>query len=68
MFELFDTVKIKSSGIVGTIIDKTVIDGKARYIVESDTKGQVEGVYGGEWPEYDCADSDLLKVQQSESA
>ncbi|MBR3623028.1 MAG: hypothetical protein IKN43_06745 [Selenomonadaceae bacterium] len=62
MFELFDTVKIKSNGIIGTIIDKTEINGKARYIVENDTKGEIAGAYGGNWAEFDCLDEDLLKV------
>ena len=28
MFDLFNVVKIKHNGIVGTIVDKTVINGK----------------------------------------
>ena len=62
MFELFDVVKIKRNGVIGTIIDKTVIDGRTEYIVESNTKGEVEGAYGGLWPEYDCVDDDLIAL------
>ena len=64
MFNLFDKVKIKRNGIVGTIIDKTVINGKTEYIVESDTKGEIDGAYGGIWPEFDCVDEDLVAVRQ----
>lgn len=62
MFDLFDVVKIKSNGVVGTIIDKTVINGKIQYIVENNTKGKIDGSYGGDWAEFDCYDEDLLKV------
>ncbi len=63
MFELFDTVKITSNGVIGTIIDKTVIGGKIRYIVESNEKGKIKNTYGGVWPEFDCCDSDLVKIK-----
>lgn len=67
MFNLFDKVKIKRNSIVGTIIDKTVINGKTEYIVESDTKGQMDGAYGGIWPEFDCVDEDLIAVRETKA-
>ena len=68
MFNLFDKVRIKRNGIIGTIIDKTVINGKTEYIVESDTKGEMEGAYGGIWPEFDCTDEDLTAVHEAKTA
>ena len=62
MFDLFDVVRIKSNGIVGTIIDKTILNNKARYIVENNTKGEIPGAYGGAWAEFDCSDDDLEKA------
>ena len=62
MFNLFDVVKIKANGIIGTIIDKTEINGKVQYIVENDTKEEITGAYGGNWAEFDCWDEDLIKV------
>ena len=59
MFELFNVVKIKHNGIVGTIIDKTVINGKTMYIVENNNKGKINGAYGGDWAEFDCTEEDL---------
>ena len=62
MFDLFDVVKIKSNGIVGTIIDKTMIKDKIQYIVENNVEGKIDGAYGGNWAEFDCQDEDLVKV------
>lgn len=69
MFEEFEQVKILSTGEIGTIVDKVIIDGQARYVVESDTYDNPSGKpYGGTWPLYDCVDADLARVQESETA
>ena len=65
MFELFEQVIIKSSGIPGTIVDKSVRNGKVNYIVESDIKGRIEGCDGGDWPLFDCVDEDLVAVRKA---
>ena len=66
MFNLFDKVKIKSSGIIGTIVDKESSNGKAKYIVESDTYVNPSGKpYGGDWPLFDCVDEDLVAVREA---
>ena len=63
MFDEFEKVRIKSKGIIGTIVDKTIKDGKPSYIVESDTYDNPSGKpYSGEWPLYDCYDTDLERV------
>ena len=65
MFKLNDIVKIKSSGIEGTVIDVSKgANGRAKYIVENNKKGEVNGAYGGVWGLFDCTDSDLILIQQ----
>ncbi len=36
MFNLFDKVRIKLNGLIGTIVDISTVKGKKVYIVESD--------------------------------
>lgn len=55
--ELFDHVKIKSSGVTGIIVD--VLNG--RFTVEADEErksGNTSG-YPGRWPLYTCLASEL---------
>ena len=56
---LYNTVRIKSIGVVGTIVDISYRNGTENYIVESSTKGKMEGHDGGEWPLFDCKKEDL---------
>ena len=65
MFELFEQVIIKRNGIPGTIVDKSIRNGKVNYIVESDIKGCIEGFDGGDWPLFDCVDEDLVAVREA---
>lgn len=65
MFMLNDTVIIKSNGVEGTVIDVSESDaGTAKYIVESNKKGNFPGSYGGDWPLFDCVDADLVLVHR----
>lgn len=55
--ELFDHVKIKSSGITGIIVDVL----NDRFTVEADEErkpGNTEG-YPGRWPLYTCSATEL---------
>lgn len=55
--ELFDHVKIKSSGITGIIVD--ILNG--RFMVEADEErkpGDNSG-YPGRWPLYTCSAAEL---------
>ena len=55
--ELFDHVRIKSSGVTGIIVD--VLNG--RFTVEADEErksGDTSG-YPGRWPLYTCSASEL---------
>ena len=40
MFDLFNVVKIKHNGIVGTIVDKTVIKGKTCISLKTTKEGR----------------------------
>ncbi len=63
MFEEFEKVRIKASGVIGTIVDKITKNGKARYIVEDDKwRDDEESIGGGEYPLYNCVDEDLVRV------
>ena len=62
MLELYDKVKIKGNGIVGQIIDISERKNGRVYVVESDTKGRVDGAYPSEWPLFDCRENELEKV------
>lgn len=65
MFMLNDTVIIKSSGVEGTVIDVSgSASGAAKYIVESNKKGNIPGAYGGDWALFDCVDADLALVHR----
>ena len=61
MFELYDKVRIKSSTIVGTIIDISDINGHINYVVESEKKN-ISGGYGGDWKLFDCSTNEIEKV------
>ncbi|MBQ4640942.1 MAG: hypothetical protein IJB69_10585 [Clostridia bacterium] len=63
-FEFGDRVKVLRNGVVGEIIDVTVIDGVAKYIVESETEGEREDsdFMNARWPLYNCTDIDIVKV------
>ena len=55
--ELFDHVKIKSSGVTGIIVDVL----NDRFTVEADEErkpGDTSG-YSGRWPLYTCSASEL---------
>lgn len=59
VFVLFEKVRIKSKKTVGTIVD--ISDGV--YVVESDEKGKRSDGYGGDYPIFDCSESDLERVK-----
>ena len=59
MFEEYEHVTIQSSGVVGVIVDKRIVDGQAVYIVEGCERDKT-----GEYPLYDCLDADLIKTEQ----
>lgn len=62
MVTLYDTVKIKSGDITGTIVDISRRNGTTYYVVESSIRGAIEGKDGGDWPLYDCKKEDIKIV------
>ena len=65
MLNEYDKVRIKTTGIIGEIVDiYTTADGITKYTVESDEKG-VPGGWGepDSWKLFDCVESDLEKVE-----
>lgn len=62
MFKEYEKVRIKSSGIVGVIVDRIVRDGVVKYIVESDEENPGVKGYGDSFPLFDCVDEDLELV------
>lgn len=57
--KLYSKVRIKSEKVIGTVVDVSTVNHKRLCTVESDTKGPVKGHDGGDWPLYDCEESDL---------
>lgn len=61
MFDVYDKVKIKATGLIGTIVDVSIINGKKNYVVESDIE-YVSGGYGDRWKLFDCFASEIEKI------
>lgn len=61
MFELYDKVRIKTSMLIGTIVDISNINGHLNYVVESDIKNVVGG-YGGDWKLFDCSKDEIEEI------
>ena len=59
MFEEYERVTIQSSGVVGVIVDKRIVDGQALYVVEDDQRNEDDN-----YPLYQCTDADLIKTEQ----
>lgn len=59
--ELFDHVRIKSSGVTGIIVDIT----GSRFTVESDQerKDGDDSGYPGRWPLYTCSADELEPIR-----
>lgn len=53
MFSLYDKVRIKSSDLIGIIVDISTVNEKDIYIIESDIPDIQEG-YGGKWKLFNC--------------
>lgn len=61
MFEEFDHVRINNSNVTGIIVDKVVVSGVTKYIIEGDALNE-HAPYGGEWPLYHCNEEDLSPI------
>lgn len=65
MFNLYDSVLIKTKNIPGTIVDILTSGNETVYTVESDKKGKSDDGFGGIWPLFDCKESDLQIINRS---
>ena len=60
MFKLDDTVRIKKSGIVGTITDISCAGGATTYVI--DTGDDEEDTFGSMTAVFYCSENDIEKV------
>lgn len=61
MIELYDTVKIKSTGITGTVVDIACVNSENIYTIESNAEN-TPGGYGGKWKLFECKRTDVEKI------
>ena len=67
MFSEHDKVRIKETGIIGTIIDISERSGTRMYIIESDTQGPLPGGYGEKWPLFNCTENEMESIEAPEA-
>lgn len=63
MFSEYEKVRIKETGIIGTIVDISDRSGVRLYAVESDTKGPLPGGYGEKWPLFNCTEGEIESIE-----
>lgn len=63
MFELYEKVRIKKNGYIGTIVDISESNGEKTYVVESDIKGKRDDGYGGDYPLYWCNENEIEQMR-----
>lgn len=63
MINEFEQVRIKKSGITGTVVDIRTVEGEEIYTIEADEIG-TPGGFGDDtgWKLYDCAAAEIEKV------
>lgn len=62
MFKLDDTVRIKKSGIVGTITDISCAGGTTTYVIDTDDGDDEEDTFGSMTAVFYCYENDIEKV------
>jgi hypothetical protein len=55
---MYEKVRMKSTGITGTVVDIFLSNGETIYTVESNIEN-APGGYGGKWKLYECTINDL---------
>ena len=60
MMELYDHVKIKSSGITGIIVD--IFNGQYTIEADKERKNGDDSGYPGRWPLYTCSATEIEPV------
>ena len=64
MFKEYERVMIIRSGMTGIIVDKAIVNGVAKYVVEADVFNG-DAPHGVEWPLVHCTEKDLCKIIQA---
>lgn len=59
VFEEYDHVRIKATGVEGIIVDIATIKGKEVYTIEGDEKVPCGNGNGEDWPLIQCSESDI---------
>lgn len=62
MFRIDDTVRIKKSGVLGTIIDISCAGGACTYVVDTDSGEDDEDTFGSMTAVFCCTEEELEKV------
>lgn len=62
MFKLYDRVLIKSKKITGIVVDKSFVNGKEIYVIETD-QPFIEDGYGGKWKLFDCFEEEIERIK-----
>lgn len=62
MFKMDDTVRIKKTGVVGSITDISCAGGSTVYVIDTDTGDDEEGGFGGMYSVFYCTEEELEKV------
>ena len=56
MFKMDDTVRIKKTGVVGSITDISCAGGSTVYVIDTDTGDDEEGGFGGMYSVFYCTE------------
>ena len=62
MFKMDDTVRIRKTGVVGSITDISCAGGSTVYVIDTDTGDDEEGGFGGMYSVFYCTEEELEKV------
>lgn len=62
MFKMDDTVRIKKTGVVGSITDISCAGGSTVYVIDTDTGDDEEGGFGGMYSVFYCTEEELENV------
>ncbi len=62
MFKLDDTVRIKKTGVIGTVTDISCAGGAVTYVIDTDDGDDEEETFGSTTAVFFCSESDIEKA------